>query len=147
MSKTIIREEAFPRIIEEYNSGGKKAAYDYLRSQYGIKNPYFVIARIKGSGKYLYNGDDDHFSEAVENTADKVFMDLDELCTRTVRSTSSLTKPVPDPQPAAMERLVHELISDRLLMLSRYINLDSSTKTILIDQTSLTADGYQVVTH
>jgi hypothetical protein len=46
-----------------------------------------------------------------------------------------------------MERLVHELISDRLLTLSRYITLESSTRTILIDQTSLSADGYQVVTH
>ena len=38
-------------------------------------------------------------------------------------------------------------ISDRLLTLTRYITLDSSTRTILIDQTSLSADGYQVVTH
>lgn len=31
MGKTIIGEEAFPKIIEQYNSGGKTAAYDYLR--------------------------------------------------------------------------------------------------------------------
>ena len=40
MGKTIIGEEAFPKIIEQYNSGGKTAAYDYLRSEYGIKHPY-----------------------------------------------------------------------------------------------------------
>ena len=54
MGKTIIGEETFPKIIEEYNSGGKTAAYDYLRSQYGIKHPYFVITRIKECGKYSY---------------------------------------------------------------------------------------------
>jgi len=51
-------------------------------------------------------------------------------------SAAHQAEPVTDPRPAAMERLVHELISDRLLTLSRYITLDSSTRTILIDQTS-----------
>ena len=60
---------------------------------------------------------------------------------------TSQPDPASDSRPAAMEKLVHELISDRLLTLSRYITLDSSTRTILIDQTSLSADGYQVVTH
>lgn len=147
MGKTIIGEEAFPKIIEEYNSGGRTAAYDYLRRKYGIKHPYFVITRIRDCGKYLYDADTDHFSEAVESTADGVFIDLDELCGRTALSARCQTEPVTDTRPAAMERLVHELISDRLLTLSRYITLDSSTRTILIDQTSLSTDGYKVVTH
>ena len=146
MGKTIIGEEAFPKIIEEYNSGGKTAAYDYLRSQYGIKHPYFVLTRIKECGKYTYDAGTDHFTEAVTSTADGVFMDLDELCGTTTLSAHQ-AKVVTDPRPAAMEQLVQELISDRLLILSRYITLDSSTRTILIDQTSLSADGYQVVTH
>ena len=74
-------------------------------------------------------------------------MDLDELCNRTALSSERQAETVTDPRPAAMERLVHELISDRLLTLSRYITLDSSTRTILVDQTSLSADGYRVVTH
>jgi hypothetical protein len=45
-----------------------------------------------------------------------------------------------------MEKLVHELVSDRLLMLSKYIVLDSLARTIFIDQASLSADGYRVVT-
>ena len=79
MGKTIIGEEAFPKIIEQYNSGGKTAAYDYLRSEYGIKHPYFVINRIKECGKYLYDADTDHFSGINTSVADGVFMDLDEL--------------------------------------------------------------------
>ena len=128
MGKTIIGEETFPKIIEQYNSGGKTAAYDYLRSEYGIKHPYFVINRIKECGKYLYDADTDHFSGIDTSVADGVFMDLDELC----GTTAVAAVRQPDP---------------RLLTLSRYITLDSSTRTILIDQTSLSADGYQVVTH
>ena len=65
MGKTIIGEETFPKIIEEYNSGGKTAAYDYLRSQYGIKHPYCVITRIKKCGKLLGSGEKGH-SESGE---------------------------------------------------------------------------------
>ena len=127
MGKTTIRERAFPKIIEQYNIGGKTAAYDYLRSEYGIKHPYFVIKRIKECGKYLYDADMDHFSE--------------------IDAVVRQPEPAADTRPVAMEKLVRELIRDRLLTLSRYITLDSSTRTILIDQTSLSADGYQVVTH
>ena len=137
MGRISIREEAFPEIIGEYNSGGKTAAYDCLRSRYGIKHPYFVMKRIKDCGRFTYDPD----------TADSVFMNLDELCSTTAVTEGRPTHPAADPRPAAMEKLVHELISDRLLILSRYITLDSSTRTILIDQTSLSADGYQVVTH
>ena len=87
------------------------------------------------------------FSGIDTSVADGVFMDLDELCGTTAVAAVRQPDPASDSRPVAMEKLVHELISDRLLTLSRYITLDSSTRTILIDQTSLSADGYQVVTH
>jgi len=147
MGKTKISEEMFPEIVRQYNSGGKTAAYDYLRSSHGIKHPYFVISRIRNCGKYTYDADRDYFTEAGTCTADGVFMDLDELCSTAIAPANYARDPVKDARPAAMEKLVHELISDRLLTLNRYITLDSSTRTILIDRTSLAADGYQVVTH
>ncbi len=147
MGKSIIGKEMFPEIVEQYNSGGKTSAYDYLRRKYGIKHPYFVMNRIRECGQYQYDPDTDQFSKADKSTTDSVFMDLDELCGTTVAMAESQAETVVDTRPAAMEKLVHELISDRLLTLSRYITLDSSTRTILIDQTSLSEDGYQVVTH
>ena len=147
MGKIKISKEMFPEIVRHYNSGGKTAAYDYLRSSHGIKNPFFVINRIRNCGKYTYDPDRDYFAEAGTSAADSVFMDLDELCGTAIAHANHSGEPVKDTRPAAMEKLVHELISDRLLTLSMYITLDSATRTILIDQTSLTADGYQVVTH
>ena len=105
--KTVIGEETFPEIVKIYNSGGKTAAYDYLRSICGIKHPYFVINRIKECGKNSYNEDTDQFFGTDAGTADGVFMDLDELCGRTELQTVRQTEPVTDPRPAAMERLVH----------------------------------------
>lgn len=147
MGKTIIKEDMFPEIIERYNSGGKAAAYDLIQSRYGLKNPYFIMRRIKKCRKYTYDPDIDQFTDVGVSASDSVFMDLNELCSTVVVKTQEPVDAVPDRRPAAMEKLVHELISDRLLILSRYIALDSSTRTILIDQTSLTSDGYQIITH
>lgn len=150
MGKPIITEEMFPEIIEQYNSGGKTAAYSLIRSKYGVKNPYFVIARIKACSKYTYDQDSDNFKVLESSPADEVFLGLDELCAPRAQLQRNLPESpatVTDSRPAAMEKLIHELISDRLLTISRYIEVDSSTRTIFVDQTSLTKDGYQMVFH
>jgi hypothetical protein len=46
-----------------------------------------------------------------------------------------------------MEKLVQELIGDRLLALSRYITMDTSSRTVLVDRSLLIADGYRVELH
>lgn len=144
MGKTIISEDIFPALVDVYNREGKTSAYDMIRNRYGVKNPFFVINRIKKCGKYTYDPENDRFSAAESDAANRVFMDLDELCGTIVSETAGT---IEDSRPAVMERLVHELISDRLMMLSRYITLDSSSRTIMIDQSSLSADGYRIVTH
>ena len=148
MGKTVINKEEFPEIVARYNSNGKAAAYDYVRSRYGVKHPYFVMNRIDKCGKYQYDPETDRFIETGISEADNVFLGLEELCgTAVINTTQQSSAAFIDQRPAALEKLVHELISDRLLTLSRYITLDSSTRTILIDKTSLSEDGYQIVSH
>ena len=75
-------------------------------------------------------------------------MDLDELCSGQIvekRRNDDISSI--DPRKGAMEKLVNELINDRLLTLSRYITLDGASRTILIDQTSLSQDGYRIISH
>lgn len=147
MGSVVVKEQDFPEIVIKYNNEGKAAAYSYLRDKYHVKNPFVVIRRIKRSDRYNYDMEADRFVEPVTMEAENVFMDLDELCGTAVSKQQELPKEVTDGRPMAMEKLIHELISDRLLTLSKYIMLDSTTRTILIDQTSLSADGYQIVTH
>ena len=129
MGKTIIGEETFPKIIEQYNSGGKTAAYDYLRSEYGIKHPYFVINRIKECGKYLYDADTDHFSGIDTSVADGVFMDLDELCGTTAVAAVRQPDAIPlmradriDPEACRADR-IKECI-DRHRQISPPVRID-----------------------
>ena len=147
MGKEIIGEELFPEIVNRYNTDGKMAAYDFLKSRYGIKYPYNVIKRIRRCEKYTYNPKTDRFSETDAVSDNRIFMDLNELCGASPVKAEFPTLPVADTGSSAMGKLINELINDRLLTLSRYITLDSSTRTIMIDQTLLSTEGYQIVTH
>lgn len=44
-----ITPDKYPRIIEVYNTEGKTAAYDLMRSCYEIKNPTFPFALLNAS--------------------------------------------------------------------------------------------------
>lgn len=137
----------FPAIVEIYNNEGNKAAQKYIRENYGMVNSSYVIKRIKKSETYHYDEETDRFiSDKKINEDSKLFMNLDELCDtrdpKTIRAEINV-----DSKKDAMESLVKELISDRLLELSRYIVMDTSSRIIMIDVTTMKADGYQVVTH
>ena len=147
MGRAMIAESMFPEIVKVYNSQGKTAAFDMIRSKYGIKRPYFVIRRIKRSDNYEYDEETDRFSGGPISTADGVFMNLDELCGVRTEDYAGTSADSSEKQLPAMEKLVNELINDRLLTLSRYISLDTSSRTVLIDQSSLVTDGYRIVTH
>ena len=77
---------------------------------------------------------------------DMVFMTIDELCASNKNVKVSPVEQQPD-KSKEMEKLIQELIGDRLLEISRYISINSISKTMIIDKTSLTRDGYQVTTH
>lgn len=148
MARTVIPDTMFPELVELYNTEGKIAMYDLLRSQYGMKQPYFVLQRIKSSDKFEYDSEADRFTVKEISIADDVFMDLDELCSgQIVEKHHDCGIGSIDPRKGAMEKLVNELINDRLLTLSRYITLDGASRTILIDQTSLSQDGYRIISH
>ena len=73
---------------------------------------------------------------------DKVFMTIDELCASNKKVKESPVEQQPD-----KSKEMEKLIGDRLLELSRYISINSISKTLIIDKTSLDRDGYQVTTH
>ena len=74
-------------------------------------------------------------------------MSIDDLCGNK-KSQPKKTGDAANPRnTVSMENLIHELISDRLLELSRYVTLEASSRTILIDRTSMIADGYKAVIH
>lgn len=86
-------------------------------------------------------------SQGNPETTESIFMSMDELCS-TTRLKPSCNKSIEtDNKSKAMDKLIHELIGDRLLELSRYITMDVSGRVVFIDKTAFVADGYQVILH
>ena len=96
----------------------------------------------KGLG---YNYDTDRF-ESDSRKEDDIFLNLEMLCENKIetsdRSEGAISR---NDRIKAMENMVHSLISDWLLELSKYVLLDSIGKRILIDKSSMQIDGYQVL--
>ena len=140
-----ITPDKYPQIIEVYNTEGKTAAYDLMRSCYEIKNPTCVMKRMKADKSLGYNYDTDRF-ESDSRKEDDIFLNLEALCENKVetadRSEGAINR---NDRIKAMENMVHSLISDRLLELSKYVLLDPIGKRILINKSSMQTDGYQVL--
>ena len=146
MSQTLIGKSDFPSIVEVYNSEGKKEANRLIREKYGVKHPYFIYERIKKSGIFAYDEQNDCFVTAGADPDESLFMSIDELCGVPPKPATGTGDDSKQPQTNSMDALIHTLISDRLLELSRYVTLDVERRTIMIDQTGMRSDGYNVVT-
>jgi hypothetical protein len=138
-----VTPENYPEIIEVYNAEGKTAAYDLIRSQYGIKNPTCVMKRLKQSAELSYDPETDHFEIKSHKEEEGIFLNLDDLCNHPSSKSEALLEQQ-ESKSQAMEKIIHSLISDRLLGISKYITLDPISHRILIDQTSMQTDGYVV---
>ena len=94
---------------------------------------------MKADKSFGYNYDTDRF-ESDSRKEDDIFLNLEMLCENKIetsdRSEGAISR---NDRIKAMENMVHSLISDRLLELSKYVLLDS------IGKSSMQTDGYQVL--
>lgn len=144
-----IKDKNLPELAEIYNNSGKDALYQKLRESFGIKHPWSTLSRMKSIDYLGYNEATDRFNAAQCEEADEsLFMSIDELCSPVKPQHICEDKTERNaPKAEAMEKLVKELIGDRLLELSRYVVMDTINKTMIIDKTALTDAGYTLVTH
>ncbi|SFQ43900.1 hypothetical protein SAMN04487928_14712 [Butyrivibrio proteoclasticus] len=133
-----IKDRNLPELAEIYNSGGKDALYKKLRESFGIKYPWSTLDRMKNIDYLGYNEATDRFSVTRTNKLCSPVKPQHICEDKTERNA---------PKAEVMEKLVKELIGDRLLELSRYVVIDTINKTMIIDKTALTDAGYTLVTH
>ena len=143
-----VDEKDFPILVEIYNTKGRRAVNAHIRETYGLKNPWYVVQRICKTPGYKYDETNDRFEMTNLRDDENIFMSMDELCGKHNKNNSfSVVDAAGHNLNVSMEKLIHELISDRLLELSRYVSLETSSRTILIDKTSMVEAGYSVITH
>lgn len=135
----------YTEIIRIYNNDGKTEAYTFMKSEYGIKKPYYVMKRLKQSVEYHYDKDTDKFVlDEDAKDVESVFMNLDELCSISNESNIGTANLQGTPD---LDQLIKSLIEDRLLLLSRYVQINQVHKEVLIDKTTMAADGFRVTIH
>ena len=142
-----VNENDFPAIVDIYNREGRTAFNEYIQSTYGLKNPRALLHRIRKTPGYNYDESTHRFETSEKAKDDSIFMSVDELCRNSSGTDNYVKRDTHSEENLTMDKLIHELISDRLLELRKYVILEPSSKTIIIDKTSMISDGYQVMTH
>ena len=148
MARCRITDDELKKLVELYNSEGKRAVYEVIKTKFNIKNPYQVVNRMRNKPSLYYNEEKDFFDIGNTVQPESIFMTMEELCSPIVPHHITMKEQEEiDSRPAAMDKLIRELIGDRLLELNKYVTIDSLSKRIIIDKTTLIQDGYQLVTH
>ena len=148
MARCRITDDELKKLAELYNSEGKQAVYEVIKTKFNIKNPYQVVNRMRNKPSLYYNEEKDFFDIGNTIQPESIFMTMEELCSPIVPHHITMKEQEEiDSRPAAMDKLIRELIGDRLLELNKYVTIDSLSKRIIIDKTTLIQDGYQLVTH
>lgn len=147
MATTLIQKSQIPEIIQLYNTEGPKAANEALVTKYGYKEPSAFFRRVKSLGMYVYDKGSKKYVEADRAASkESARLGMDEPCATNPQQTSVSVSQW-QKKEETLAKLANELINERFLILSRYVRLDPMERQVFIDETSLRADGYKVITY
>lgn len=129
-----------PRIIAIYNEKGKKEAFKYIENVLQRK-PGNVLYRLRNNPEYGYSKVSDKFNCSYEQT----FLSIEDLCNQAMVKKETHIETVTTTD-AAYESLINTIIKEKLLEYSKYIKLDMSLHSCIINKTALIDAGYNVKT-
>ena len=138
----------FEKLITVFNNEGKEAVMEYVKNTYNTS--YAVIQRrIKVETNYHFNKNTRKYE--LTNKEQTPFMTLEELYKdnpKTITTTNEDRSNI-DLNPHQDENLfkdvVVNLMKDRIQEISKYIQLEQSTKSVLISLKKLVDNGYKVI--
>ena len=120
MARCRITDDELKKLAELYNSEGKRAVYEVIKTKFNIKNPYQVVNRMRNKPSLYYNEEKDFFDIGNTVQPESIFMTMEELCSPIVPHHITMKEQEEiDSRPAAMDKLIRELIGDRLLELNK----------------------------
>lgn len=137
-----VEDEKLCELARMYNNQGKKEMYKYIRDILEIRNPSELFKRMTRKEFLGYHKEKDVFQFDQKEHEDNVFISLETLCAPTVVRTHDKTV---EKHSNAMERLIHELIENRLLEISKYVTIIPYSKQLVLDRSLLIQDGYNVI--
>ena len=135
----------YEKIIHIYNTAGSKAASEFLTSEYGLKKPLCFITKIKHNPEYQYNEQTKKF-DSILKSEKPLFMEMNELCKSPPLAEKTPEHKTREPS-ADINSLIQDLIQEKLLELSRYVQINRYSGTVNIDKTGLLSEGYIIEIH
>lgn len=137
------RDLDYMKFIEIFNTEGRRSARDYVKENIPFNYDYF-IKLVKRYTGYQYNKESKKFE--LLKAAESQFMSIDDLLNKPKDNATSIVASIPkaiyykDP----IDELNLDLLQDRLIELSKYIKIKSSTKSIEINLIRLREGGYDI---
>lgn len=144
-----ISDNELKELAQIYNEKGKKELYTLLIEKYEIKNPTCVFNRMCKKPVLAYDKEQDcFFTEQNAVKPEDVFMSMDELCTPKTpvypKSTSGICE---QNRNEAMEKLIKELISDRLLELCKYRQIRAHCTVVECMLSGVSVHAFRYIVH
>lgn len=137
----------FERIVDLFNTNGKKAAMEFTQSEYNI--PYAYLQRkIKEETNYFFNRRSRKYEFKTDNSP---FMSLDELYQDKAKTSSiskedrSLVDLDPHLENNIFKDIVVGLMKDKIQEINKYVHIEQSTKLAFINLKKLEENGYKVI--
>ena len=136
------------KTMEIYNQSGIDEAKKYLSTERHIKYPRCVISRLKNDVKNKYDKEQDKFLCLIESP----FLELDELCINPSNgSDASFIRPVKNEVISSelfiqneLQQMLQSIAIEKLMLLTKYINLNQATRHCVFNKKSLELAGYNV---
>ena len=136
------------KLMEIYNSSGREEAKRYLTEKHDIKYPRNVILRIKRDINNKYDQEQDKFLCVEESP----FLELNELCEKSNSepqiplSESIINNEINNSLAIddEIQQMLQSLAMEKLLAMTKYINLNQATRECLVNKNSLELAGYKV---
>ena len=136
----------FEEFITCFNEYGKSAARKLAKDKYN--KSYEMIQRIiRCNSPYCFDRHERKYKlKDNTNVVDANFMTIDEIETRhkeSIIETNLDTNKESFPK-SSFDKILEEMIKDRLMELSKYISIDHGTNRVLLNSKKIKIDGFSL---
>lgn len=138
------RKRDYAQIVNIYNEHGSIAAKEFIQTEYGLKQPSYILKVLKNDKGFVYDETTHKYVPNVIENSDSIFMNLNELENKTNPTLKFEDQEKIESSEMSMKSILSDLIQDRFVELSKYIGLKQSIKTVSINMTAMKKAGYFV---
>jgi hypothetical protein len=136
----------FDEFVNKINVNGKNAAKTLVRDKYNLSFEQ-VKRRLLNGTDYYFDASTRLYKHKAQASDTAEFMSLEELDNQTPYKTvkNRIDAPTGATSNSNFEEMVKELITDRIMELSKYVSIDHASRCFVVNTDNLKFDGFNLV--